>query len=412
LLETSVVRFWPEGVLARNPDFRWLFGARTISNVGDGMALIALLLHVEETEEAGIAVGLYLLASTVPIVLVGPFAGTVADRTDQRKLMTFTDLGQALVYGAIALFLPPFPVLLLLAAAGSALGTLFAPAGSSSVPALVRPDDLQRANAWLGTGVTMQVVLGPLLGGAATGTLGTEGALAANSVTFLASAALLTRLPALPRAADGAGPVTFLGDVKEGFSYVAGHPAARVVVLSLFFGVAFAAVDNVALVFLARDVFDTGALGFGGLASAFGTGMLVASAFLISQRIKLVASRLFLLGMLLSGAGTLFTGLAPVLGVALVVQALAGAGNGIGNIASDTLVQQTVARTMLGRVFALVRLGAVAGSSLAALAGGFLLDLTSPRAVFVIGGAGVLAVVALAWVHLPRELPDLRADGH
>ncbi len=365
------------------------------------MALIALLLYVEETEESGLAVGTFLLAASVPVLLTGLIAGTVVDRIDQRRIMIACDVGRVLLYAGIATFLPPFPVLLTLVALASVLDALFSPAGRSSVPALVASADLRAANAWFGTAMNMQVVVGPLLGGVATGTLGFRAALFANALTFAISARFLAQLPPLPPVAAVGERATFWGDVRAGFSYVAHHPAARAVVLALFLGVAFAAVDNVALVFLARDVLDTGAIGFGMLASAFGVGMLAASITLIGPRVKLAAGALFLLGMLLNGAGTLATGLAPILLVAVVVQAVAGAGNSVQVIASDTLVQQVVDRAMLGRVLALVQTAAIAGGSLAAVAGGVLLDVTSPRTVFVLGGAGVLCVSILTWLLLP-----------
>lgn len=390
-----------EGLLGGNRDFRSLFAARSISHIGDGMALIALLLYVEDTEESGLAVGMFLLAASLPVLLTGLVAGSVVDRTDQRRLMIACDVGQVFLYAAIAVFLPPFPVLLGLVGLTSVLDALFSPAGRSSVPALVAAEDLRAANAWLTTAMNMQVVVGPLLGGLATAALGFRAALFANALTFAVSALFLLRLPPLPPAAAAGERATFWGDVRAGFSYIAHHSAARAVVLALFFGVAFAAVDNVALVFLARDVLDAGAVGFGLLASAFGVGMLAASITLIGPRVKLAAGALFLLGMLLSGAGTLSTGLAPLLLVAIVAQAIAGAGNSVQLIGQDTLVQQVVAREMLGRVFALIRTAAIAGGSLAALAGGVLLDVTSPRTVFVLGGVGVLCVALLTWLLLP-----------
>jgi len=99
-----------------------------------------------------------------------------------------------------------------------------------------------------------------------------------------------------------------------------------------------------------------------------------------------------LIGWFLSGAGTLLTGLAPALVVVAVTQVVAGAGNGMENLAGDTLIQRIVPRGMLGRAFGLVSTAAFGGGALAYAVGGFLLDLTSPRALFVIGGAGVLVV--------------------
>jgi MFS family permease len=71
-----------------------------------------------------------------------------------------------------------------------------------------------------------------------------------------------------------------------------------------------------------------------------------------------------------------------------------GFGNGLENIAADTLIQQAIPREMLGRVFGLTTTAAFGGSTLAYAAGGPLLDLVSPRAVFLIAGAEILAVTA------------------
>jgi MFS family permease len=130
--------------------------------------------------------------------------------------------------------------------------------------------------------------------------------------------------------------------------------------------------------------------------------MLAASIGLSWRRATVAAGGLLLLGWSASGAGTVLTGLAPLLGVAAVAQAVAGFGNGLENVAGDTLIQQVVPREMLGRVFGLVATAAFGGSTLAYAAGGFVLDLTSPRTVFLIGGTGVFVATAFLWVSLRR----------
>ena len=89
---------------------------------------------------------------------------------------------------------------------------------------------------------------------------------------------------------------------------------------------------------------------------------------------------------------------------AALAQALAGAGNEADNIGGDTVIQQTVPRPMLGRVFGLVGTGAIAGSTVAALIGGALLAVTSPPVVFVIAGLGVLLALPIA-ITLTRRKP-------
>jgi MFS family permease len=96
---------------------------------------------------------------------------------------------------------------------------------------------------------------------------------------------------------------------------------------------------------------------------------------------------------------------APFVTFAMLGQAVAGLGNGIENVATDTLIQQAVPREMLGRVFGLVATAPFAGSTLAYAAGGYLLDLTSPRVVFVIAGLGILVVLVPLILVLRRDAP-------
>jgi MFS family permease len=97
-----------------------------------------------------------------------------------------------------------------------------------------------------------------------------------------------------------------------------------------------------------------------------------------------------------------------LIAVAAAAQAIGGFGNGLENVAADTLIQRAVPREMLGRVFGLVYTAAFGGSTLAYAAGGPLLDLTSARAVFLIAGAGIFVVTTYLWIALRRETRSLR----
>jgi MFS family permease len=104
-----------------------------------------------------------------------------------------------------------------------------------------------------------------------------------------------------------------------------------------------------------------------------------------------------------TGAGTLVTGLAPMLAVVVAAQAVAGAGNAVENIGYDTAVQDTVPRALLGRVFGILGTAAQLGASLATAAGGVLVALAGPRAVFVGSGVATFAVAVALAVTLRRE---------
>jgi MFS family permease len=384
--------------------FRRLWLARTISNLGDGIAFVALVLLVHQQQQTGVAVGTLLLVQAVPRFL-GPLAGALADRLEQRALMIGCDLGSAAIFGVIALLSPSFPVLLVLAGASSCLDTLFAPAGRSAMPAVVGREDLLQANAWLGTSFNLQLALGPMLGGALVLALGTSGALTANMLSFLLSAAILTALPPL-RSAEDADTRGFFVAGTEGLRYAWNNRVVRALVLALFLGVAFAAMDNVALVFLVRETLDGSAFAFGLMAAAYGVGMIVASGGISLRLIRISTGAIFLFGWFFNGLGTLLTGLAPLLLLAGVGQLLAGFGNGAENVAAETLIQRIVPRAMLGRTFGLVSTAAFGGSTLAYAFSGFLLDVTSPRTVFLIGGCGVLTVTLALLIFVRRALQD------
>jgi MFS family permease len=272
--------------------------------------------------------------------LLGLAAGAIADRVDKRRLMLAAEVGQAATYAAIAAFLPPLPVLLALVATALVLHTLFAPAGRSAVPLLVGRDELMRANAWMGMALNLQGTVGLALGGVLAASVGISEALWVNALTFAIGAALLVGVPALPPEADRERAGLYR-ETREGLSYALRHPVALALVVGLGFGVMFAAVDDVALVFLALEELGAGALGYGVLASSYGIGMVVAALLLMRGRTR-AAGQIFVLGWLLTGLGGLATGLAPAFAVALVAQTVAGSGNGLDNVAVDTLVQRTV----------------------------------------------------------------------
>ena len=387
--------------ISDSPAFRRLLVARTVSHVGDGIALIALVLLVQGGRGTGTAVGALLLATSIPRFL-GPIAGAIVDRVDQRSLMVVCDVGQAAIFGTIAWLDPSFPALLGLVALAAAFDTLFAPAGRSALPALVRPEQLMRANAWIGMSLNVQVAVGPVLGGLLVTWLGVRGALAANATSFLLSALFLLGLPPLRAPADGREPRGLLAVSMDGFRFARRNRVVRTLIVALFVGVAFAGLDDVALVFLVRETLGGSALAYGSVAGAYGVGMLAGSLGLSWKGTAAAAGTVFLLGWVAGGIGALLTGIAPLIALVAVGQAIAGVGNAVEVVAMDTLVQQTVPREMLGRVFGLVGTAAPAGHTLAFAAGGFLVELTSPRIVFLIAGLGVLLVLVPVMLVLRR----------
>ena len=385
-----------------------MFLARATSYVGDSVALTALILRVEATVGVGVAVSALLLAHALPSSLLGPIAGAVADRVDQRSLMIGADLGRAAIFVVMAATLPPFAVLLVLMVLTAIFEIVFRPAGRSAVPALVAREQLMTANAWLGSALNAGVAVGPLIGGFLVAAIGVSGALFVNAGSFLLSAAFLVGLPKLKPEEPEGERLGIFAATREGMTFVRRDPIMRAVIIGLVLGVAAGGLDNVALVFMATRVFDAGPAGFGLLESAFGIGMIVASLLLVKKQM-MTAAGLFALGWFGTAVGNFGVGLAPVFAIAAMAQLLGGAGNGLSIVGGDTLIQENVPKHMMGRAFGVTGSAPFVGSLIAYGSGGFLVDAFGARATFLISGT-VTTVVAIA-VAVILKRAQLRPSG-
>jgi MFS family permease len=276
------------------------------------------------------------------------------------------------------------------------------------VPNLVEPEELIQANALLGTATNLYVAIGPLVGGLLFAAIGPAAALLVNTVTFLGSAALTTRVPPT-RPPEDTEHEPLLMAARTGARFVWGNTMLRTVTVSLFLLLSFLAVDNVALVFLVRDTLGGSAFVYGLIEAVFGVGMLAGSFWILrGAGGGWAPQRLYLLSCSLCSAASAGSGVAPSLGVLAPVQAIAGSGNGIEIVAGETIIQQRVPRGLIGRVYGFTSTATSLGIGIAMAGGGLLVDATSPRATFLIAAAGALLVtlsIAPTMLRTPAGAP-------
>lgn len=386
-----------------NRAFGGLAVARIVSLTGDSLSLVALMLLVAGRAGDALAVALLLLVGDFAPALLGPVTGAVSDRFDLRRVMVGAELAQGALVVAIAVLLPPLPVLLALVALRSVAGQVFLPASRAAVPALVADEDLPPANALLGFGANGSEVLGPLLAAALVGVLGVRGVLLVDAASFVLSALLLVLLPPLP----AAGSAGLLGSAREGVRFIWSHKAVRVIALGFCAVVACNGVDDVALVFLAHDTFGAGDGAVAFLLAAVGIGLLVGYALLSVVRPPLGV--LLVAGFAVSSVGNLLTGLAWAVAAAFTVQTVRGLGIAAMDVATNTLLPRLVPAAMLGRVFGNLYGAIGVAAALSYVGGSVLLDLTSaPVTLVVAGGLGTLVTVVTA---LALKRCSLRSAG-
>ena len=396
------------GLLRVNPAFRALWLARLVSFLGDSLGMVALILYVAGNEGSGAAVGLLLLAGDFAPTLVGPVAGALADRLHRRRVMVVCEVLQAVMIGVIVATTPSLPVLLPLVAVRAALSTTFQPALRSAIPDVVGDRDLERANALLGFGTWGLDAVGPLIAAVLLPFLGVRGILAVDAVSFLLAVPFLLRLPALgPAPRDEQTSVG--ADIATGLRYVRSHAPVRILVVGFAAIVLVGAVDDVALVLLAKGPLGGGDQLASVLYAGSGVGLLIGF-LVLARRHSTPARAAFVAGFVVSNAATVLTGATAIAAVAILAQVGRGVGNALVEVGHNVTIAREVPAHLRGRVFAnlYAALGVAAG--IAYVVGGPLVDATSPRAVLVgsgLLGLAVTGVMALRLRRVPAARPQL-----
>jgi MFS family permease len=377
--------------LLRNRSFVSLCAARAVSATGDQVAAIALVLLIAKDHPAT-AVGGLLLAESLPMLL-STHAGVIADRFERRRLMIMCQLGQALIFGAVTIWLPPYAALLGLLVLASLLGTLLRSTTQVALQATVPDRDLFAANALLGVALWGSMILGPAIGGALAGIAGPRVALAVDTVTFVVSAATLLLLPRLPRVVSD--DESDSGSAGAALRFAFRDPVLRSLIFAMTMLVAFAGVDNVAMVFLVKDTLGASSGAYGAAMTAFGVGMVGGSLLVV--RYPDWRPERILLGSFTATAGSAAAlSVAPSMAVVIPAQVVGGAGNGLDVAAQTTLVQRRTPPAMLGRMAGALNSAVAVGFLVAYLGGGALVEVTSPRTAFALAAIGTLGAVLVA----------------
>ncbi len=385
--------------VVRNVKFLQLWVGQGISFVGDAVSAVALVILIVQITGSASAVGGALVARLLP-TLASPLVGVLADRLDRRVVLVAGDLARAaLVVGLV--FVRDLFVLYALIFLMGVARTFFNPTIRAAFPSVVGGGDLTRANALISGTFSVSIAVGPALGGLLVATVGINAALLLDAVTYLISAAFLSRIP-LPRPVRD-GKAGLVRDLRAGFGYLARAPIPLGITIGAFLTVLTINATVPAEAFLARDTFGAGDAGYGLLVSLWGGGMVLGSALMaaLGDRISLVP--IYFFGILVSALALAATGLSPTFALALIALAVAGIANGVDNVTTDTMLQKRVPDDLLGRVFSVRFLSYSTGEALAYPAGGLIVDAIGPRSTYLLAGAAtaaagllVLLVIALA----------------
>ncbi|HEX8802879.1 MAG TPA: MFS transporter [Acidimicrobiales bacterium] len=388
-------------------NFRLFFGGQLISQAGTWMQTVAIVWVVLDLTDSGVALGLVTAAQFLPMLLLGAWAGVLADRVDRHHLMVATQVAFTVVAVALsALTLTDratVGAMYLLSAVFGVITAIDNPARRVLVSELVDVEDVPNAVGLNSALMTGSRVLGPALAGLLISGPGAAWCFVLNAVTYLAVIAALLRMDR-SRFRSSPPVARAKGQLREGLLYAWRTPILRLS-LVLVGAVGIAAFNYpVTLPLLAERTFSGDATTFTLLYATMSLGS-VAGALTVARRTEIDARYLVGSGIGLAVSTTVLA-FAPVLPVA-VLAALPVGYSSIYLIAGcNTVVQLHADPSMRGRVLALTAVLFLGTTPIGGPIVGWISEVANPRVGVFVGAVGT----ALATLWVVRQLRSGSAD--
>lgn len=342
-------------MLTRN--LKCLWSSQLLSQVADGITKLALLWFVYSVTGSALQTTVVGILQTASSIVCAPMIGLLVDRLPKKPILVITDLLRGIILGVVPWLLPndalTVDVLYVLVFLYGLASAVFTPALSASVPFLVSAQYFTAGNAILQSTTSIGIILGPVMSGIGIAALGPKDVLSLNTLTYLASVALLLpmRFKSDTSAAGAATPSLPMA-MLDAFSFTfRSSTLLRLIVIASLYTFASAALTTLLPVY-GRSLFHFGPIEVGYLWSSLGVGFLVVSVALLPVSRWSLRARLCLVT-----AASCVAGVALILllsttqpSVAFALMAVVGAGLGTLTPVAWGVLQELSPRSMLGRV--------------------------------------------------------------
>jgi MFS family permease len=375
----------------------WL--GQLVSNFGDTLHYIALVVLVFQLSGQGLAVAGLVAAEVIPVLLLGPVAGVVIDRFSRKGVLIGADLVRAAL--VFSLVWPQGVWHAYLVAAGLAAGsTFFNPTVNAVIPVLTTPEQRLAANSvsWT-TGRLVQILAASIAGGIIA-LVGTGPAFAINAASFVFSAALIALLQLPAHAGQlGTGSKRGLGsyvaDAKAGLDYARRDPfLSRLLIVQSLASFAVGGTGAMLVVLSERHLRQP-PQGFAWLIGAIGVGALLGPLIPNTFARDYRNARWLFVPYVIRGIGDVLIAVFTPLPVALLVLFVYGLNTSTGMVVFSSTIQGAIPDAMRGRAFTLLDVSWSAMRLLSLAVGGLLVDRFGIEPLFWIGGSLLLAAGAL-----------------
>lgn len=388
----------------RGPNFRRYISGQAVSLIGTWMQTIAQSWLVLELTGSATAIGIVLALQTVPMLLLGPYGGVVADRTDKRRLMIGLQslMGvQALVLGLLVVTgtVELWHVYILAVLLG--LNQCFEnPARQSFMLEMVGADDLRNAVSLQSVLASCSRMIGPAVAGVVIAAGGIGLCFLLNAASFVAVVASLLTLD-VSKLVPSPPAARARGQLREGLAYVRSTPDLAVPLLMMALVGCLAFEFQVVLPVLADQTFDAGAGGYGLLTAAMGAGSVVGGLLVATW--GRTGTRPLVFTSLAFGVALAVAAASPTMPVLVATMVVVGALSVTFTSTTNSSLQLTAAPTMRGRVMALWSVAFLGSTAIGGPIAGWVSEQGGGRAGLLLGAAACLVAAAMGGVVMRRR---------
>jgi MFS family permease len=389
-------------------DFRLLWMGLMVSNVGTWMQFTAMGFFVARIAGsphiAALDLGILGASRAIPVLLLSPIAGVVADELPRRRVLIVTNVTMAVAALLLALLASANRLdmvgLVVLSALNAAANAFDAPTRQSWVPLLVDRQYVGNAVGLNSVAFNAPAVIGPALAGVLIVWVGVAGSFYVNAVLTLAVVVAVLLMRPSPPSMKRREPI--LSAMRQGVVFLVAHPILRWIVLAFFITAILARPYSQLIPAFTENVLHSGPRGLGWAVSAIGLGglggALVTAYFAQRER----RSRLWLQAGLLMSSGIVALAFVPTLGVMLPVLFLIGVGTMTLLGATNTLIQTLSPERVRGRALAVYTMIAIGFVPAGSLLDGALATLVGLHQMFALAGALCALTFLAIWFFQPQ----------
>lgn len=369
------------------------------------MQNIALSWLVYRLTHSEVMLGATTFCTHVPVLLLGPLAGLVADRYPRRRIVIVTQslfLAHALVLTALtATGVITVGGILALAVVQGIINAFDVPARQSMLIELTGPTDLLNAVSLNSAIFNAARVIGPSLGGIIVAVYGEAVCFGVNAASFLAVILSLTLLKLTPAAAPPLG--SQFNRLMDGFRFVWRTPGLRALMgVSAAVNLALAPM-LVLFPFFSEDIFQMGSRGVGFLSGALGAGAIAGTLGLAARTGTRGLKRLIWTGTLLLGIALAVYSWSPQFWISMLLMPVIGFHLMRQNAATNTQVQTTISEDYRGRVMGIYSMTVIGMFPVGGLLAGWMAAVYGARWTVFAGGLACV-VAALFFRGLARKV--------